>query len=250
MALTIHWPQQVSALQPVPIEVELIPPPGVSVTATIRAIVMGPQGSPRRVFDLTPRQGNVYAADDLLRLPLQPSEGDWRLLVYVRSELDVEGERQLTFQPSPVSFRDLVAVLPPGVDVRVPQDFDEVVFQGDQWAGGRVWRYEDGELSLWWAPGPTESLQRNNAVVMLEATYDLGVSPRVGRVDVVKWQDQPGFLFHEEWAGPDGGPAEALVVQGPDYWLYVLRVRARGAEAIPSLMHQVWRTFTLVEEQE
>jgi hypothetical protein len=72
----------------------------------------------------------------------------------------------------------------------------------------------------------------------------------VGRVDVVKWQDQPGFLFHEEWAGPDGGPAEALVVQGPDYWLYVLRVRALGAEAIPSLLRQAWRTFTLIEEQE
>ncbi|MBE9471183.1 MAG: hypothetical protein IMY75_03615, partial [Chloroflexi bacterium] len=44
-------------------------------------------------------------------------------------------------------------------------------------------------------------------------------------------------------------PAEALVVQGPDYWLYVLRVRAVGSESdvIPPLLRQVWETFAFVE---
>jgi hypothetical protein len=39
-----------------------------------------------------------------------------------------------------------------------------------------------------------------------------------------------------------------LVVQGPDYWLYVLRVRTLGGEAIPPLLRQVWETFSFIED--
>jgi hypothetical protein len=248
MALTIPWPEQVSALQPVYIEVELLPPPGVSMTATVRATILDPMGLPRWLFTLTPREGNLYVAEEPLRFPLEPEEGDWRLLLYVRSELEVEGERELVFQPAPISFRDLMDVVPAGIELRVPQDFVEVVSQGDPWAGGRVWRYGDAEVALWWAPGPVEPLLLNNAVVMLEATCDSDAPPRVLDVEETEWQGQTAFLFYEDWPGAGGGPAEALVVQGPDYWLYVLRVRTLGGETIPPLLHQVWETFTLVEE--
>ena len=252
LSLTIRWPEQVSALEPVPIEVELVPPPGVDATATARASVLDPAGNPYSRFVLTPQEGNLYAADEPLELPLQPLEGDWRLLVSVVSELEVEGEQELVFRPAPILYRDLTDELPAGVSLRVPQDLVQALAQGDQWAGGRVWRHGGGELALWWAPGPVEPLLLNNAVVMLETTHDPDAPPRVLDLEETQWQGQTAFLFQEEWpagqSGAGGGPAKAVVVQGPDYWLYVLRVRALGGEAIPLLLRQVWETFTFLEE--
>jgi hypothetical protein len=239
-------------LQPVPIEVELVPPPGVSVTTTVRAKLLGPRGRPHWLFDLTLREGNLYAADETIQLPLRPPEGDWRLMVRVQSLLDVVGEPMLVFRPAPIPFRDLVDVLPAGVSLLVPRDFAEPVAQGDPAAGGRVWRYGDGEIALWWAPGPVEPLLLNNAVVMLEATHDPEGPPDVIDVEETEWQGRTAFLFYEDWPedlpGAKGGPAEALVVQGPDYHLYVLRVRALGRKTIPPLLRQVWETFTFAEE--
>ena len=247
LALTIHWPERVSALQPVPIEVELVPPPGVNVTATVQTTVMGPGGVPYWLFDLAPQDGNLYVADEMVQLPLQSRDGDWWLMVRVRSVLDVVGKRMLVFRPEPVRFRDLTDVLPAGVELRVPWDFVESVAQGDPQAGGRAWRYGDGEIALWWAPGPVEPLLLNNALVMLEATHDPEGPPDVLSVEETQWQDQTAFLFHESWpddlAGAQGGPAVALVVQGPDYHLYVLRARALGGDAIPPLLRQVQDTF-------
>lgn len=248
LELRILWPDRVSALQPVPVEVELVPPPDVDVTATVRALVLGPNRQPRWPLDLRPREGNRYAADEPLQLPLQPPEGPWVLVVYVRSTLDVAGKRHLAFRPEPIRFHDLTDVLPPGVDMRVPQDFIQGVAEGDQWAGGRVWRYGGDELALWWAPGPAEPLLLNNAIVMLEATHGTGEQPAVLGVEETGWQGQTAFLFREDWPGPDGGPAEALVVQGPDRWLYVLRVRTTVDDGIPPLLRQVRETFALVED--
>lgn len=258
LALSIRWPDQVSALQPVSIQVELIPPPGVGFTATVAAAVLSPDEFPNPSYGLTlqtwdtyplaPRGENLYAADKPLELPLEPVEGDWRLLVHVRSGLEVEGKQTLTFRPAPIRFRDLAGILPGGADLHVPQDFAEAAAQGDSWAGMRAWRYGQGEVALWWAPGPTEPLLLNNAVVMLEATHDPAQTPRVSGVKAMEWQGQTAFLFSEEWPYPPGSkncPAEALVVQGRDFWLYVLRVRALQARAIPPLLRQVWGTFTL-----
>jgi hypothetical protein len=248
LVLTIRWPEQVSALQPVPIEVELVPPPGVAVTAALRASVLDPTGRSRLLFDLTPRGANLYAAEELLQLPLEPPEGDWQLSVGVRSALPVDGEQVLVFRPAPIPFRDLTADLPAGVDIRVPRDFVEVVTQGDRWAGGRVWRYGDGEVALWWAPGPVEPLMLDNAVVMLEATHDPDAPPGVRGVEEREWQGRVAYLFCEDWPGADGGPAEALVVQDLDYLLYVLRVRTVGGTAISPLLRQVGETFSFVAE--
>jgi len=245
--LSIHWPEEVSGLHPVPIEVELIPPPGVSVTATVRATVLGPEGFPFRYLDLLPRDGHLYAAEEPLRIPFDSPDADWQLLVSAQSTLPVEGERILVFRPVPILFRDLSSVLPAAADLRVPQEFDEVAAQGDQVAGGRVWRFEGGELALWWAPGPVEPLLLSNAVVMLEATRGLQGLARVPVAEEIAWQGQTAFLFREDLPGAEGGPSESMVVQGPDYWLYLLQVRALGGETIPPLLREVWETFTFVD---
>jgi hypothetical protein len=248
LASSIHWPEHVSALDTLFIEVELVPPPGVSATATVRASVTGPGAQPRQLFDLTPRDGNRYAADQPLQLPLEPPTGAWLLVVYVQSALEVAGERHLLFRPDPVDFRDLAGVLPATVDIRVPQAFVEIAAEGDQWAGGRAWRFGDAEIALWWAPGPAEPLLLNNAVVVLEATYDPDGPPYVLGVEEMEWHSQTAFLFLEDWSEVGGGSAEALVIQGPDRWLYVLRVRWMGGADMPLLLRQVRETFTFVED--
>jgi len=253
LALTIRWPAKISALQPIPIEVELVPPPGIAVSPKVNATVLDPDFRLYQSFVLSPQDGDLYVSADLLRLPLDPAAGDWWVVIYVESELEVRGERATSFRPAPVPFRDLTEVLPPGTDMHVPEDFAEVAAHGDRTAGGRVWRYGDGdaspygEVALWWAPGPVKPLRLNTAVVMLEATYGTD-APTVTGSEEIAWQGQTAFLFHETWPGPEGGPAKALVVQGPDYWLYVVRVRALGGESIPPLFHQIWETFTLTEE--
>jgi hypothetical protein len=253
LALTIHWPEKVSALQPVPIEIELMIPPGIGASAKVSATVFDPDFVVYQSFTLLPQDGNLYVSDDLLRLPLESVAGDWYLVVDVESDFVVRGKPYQAFQPEPIPFHDVVGVLPTGVDLRVPKDFVEVEVQGDSTAGGRVWRYEGseaspgGEVALWWAPGPLKPLLLNNAVVMLEATYG-EETPSVLSSTEIEWQGQTAFLFHETWPGPEGGPGKALVVQGPDYWLYVMRVRALGGSDIPQLIREVGETFAFVEE--
>ncbi|MFN2271500.1 MAG: hypothetical protein ACK2US_11725, partial [Anaerolineae bacterium] len=147
LALTIRWPARVSALQPVPIEVELVIPPGIGASAKISATVFDPDFVVYQSFTLLPQDGNLYISQDLLRLPLEPAAGDWYLVVDVESDFVVRGKRYEAFQPEPIPFRDMVGVLPAGTDLRVPQDFVEVAVQGDSTAGGRVWRYEGGDAS-------------------------------------------------------------------------------------------------------
>jgi len=255
--LTIQWPELgVSALQPVPVEISLVPPPGIDVTATVSATVLDPSGEAYANFDLKP-QGLRYISEESLLLPLLPLTGTWQVRAFVDAALvggladaprdrpRIAGNRAQRFEPDPIPFHNLTEVLPPGASLLVPQAFRELVSQGDLVAGGRVWRYGEGELSLWWAPGPAEPLLLNNAVVMLETTHDANMPPEVLAVEETVWQDQPAFLFHEEWPAWPGTPVLAWVIQGLDHWLYVLRVRAVGAETIPPLIHQVAETFTV-----
>jgi hypothetical protein len=245
LRLNIAWPENASALQPVPVEVELLPPPGIAVTATVQATVLGPGGQPRWQIELRPKGGNRYTADEPLQLPLEPPEGRWLVVVYAQSALPVIGERHITFEPI-IPFHDLEGVLPAQATLRVPQDFVKVVTGGDQWAGVRVWRYGNSQLGLWWAPGPVEPLLLHNAITMLEATYGLN-GPTVLDVEETEWQGQPAFLFREEWSGTGGGPAETMVVQGPDHWLYALRLRSNGGEAIPTVLYLIRDTFAFVD---
>jgi hypothetical protein len=107
-------------------------------------------------------------------------------------------------------------------------------------------------VSLFWAPGPTERLFYDNALVMVEATYDPEYQITLERVEETTWgeDERLAFIFYETWrAGTTVGPAEVLVLQGPDYRLYVLRIRGLEGSEIPSLMRDVRDTFRFVEPE-
>ncbi len=226
-----------------------MPPPGVNAAARIGATVMDPEAQVYASFSLSERDGNVYRSPELLQLPLEPLSGYWWLIVHVDSGLQVVGDPALFFGVDPVVFRDLTGTLPSAVTMQVPVGFDEVVAQGDPWAGGRVWAHGGGEVALWWAPGPTEDLAVSNALAILESTYAADPRgsdpPTVSEFLPIDWQGRPGFAFPETWPGSGGGPGRAWVIQGPDYWLYVLRVRGTGIDHIPSLNEAVAETFAL-----
>ncbi len=242
LVLAIHWPTQVSALQAIPVEVALIPPAGLQAEATVTALVLDDQDRPYQMFRLQPQTGSLYVAPEPLQLPLTAT-GEWRLVVTVHTPLEVSGERSLTFQPRPLRLRDLSTALPAGVTLAVPENFTEASAEGDTAAGRRRWRYRNEELSLAWAPGPTEPLLLNNALALLEATYDPQHLPQVGAVKESTWQERPAFVFEETWPGSNGGPGRAWVMQGPDYRLYVLRVKVEGRQQLTPLLLLLAQTF-------
>lgn len=248
MEVTIPWPEsKISVLEPVTIAVDVVQPYDVRIPIGVSATVMDPAAQVYGTFDLRWQDGARYVADVPLQLPFDPLPGYWWLIVHIETGLPVTGERALFFTPAPIDFRVLTDTLPAGVTLRVPVAFDEVVAQGDRRAGGRVWRFGDGEVALWWAPGPTEDLLLNNAIVMLEATHNAENPPEILSVEEREWQERTAFFFKEMWPGDAGGPAEAWVIQDENFWLYVLRVRATGGDAIPTLMRDVGATFTFGE---
>lgn len=249
--LVVDWPTTLSPLTPIPVEVALIPPPYIEAHAQISATVMDPEAEVYATFELTAQDDHRYRSADLLQLPLEPLPGYWWLIVHVESQLPVVGQPALFFEATPPTYRDLTDVLPEAVTLNIPQAFQDVVMQGDTWAGGRIWAHGEGEIGLWWAPGPTEPLLLNNAIAMLEATYAADdrreTWPSISEVVETTWQDRPAFQFPEVWPGPDGGEGQAWVIQDNDFWLYVLRVRTLNTMPQPSLHTQVAQTFAFKE---
>ena len=248
LIVNVTWLEKVSALETPLVVADVMLPQGVTTNIALSAKIYDPASTIYTTFDLARQRSNRYVSVEPLELPLDAPVGHWWLVVHVETELDVEGERMLAFEVVPLAFHPLSETLPAGVTLRVPQAFNAVTAAGDQSAGGRVWRYEKGEIALWWAPGPTEPLLLNNAVVMLEATHDPDAPPKAQLVEETAWQERPAFLFQEQWPGRQGGPAETWVIQGPNYWLYVLRIRAVGVEPIPGLLQEIAATFTFVED--
>jgi hypothetical protein len=229
----------------------LVAPPGVVITANVLSSVLDPTGERYGLFVLKPSANpQHYVSEVPLQLPLQPLDGEWRLAVAIQANVRVTGDQVHKFKPAPLSFCVLTDTLHAGVNLSVPRVFEVVHAQGDPWAGGRVWRYQGGEVALWWAPGPLEPLLYSNALVMLETTHTVDVPPTIQRVEETLWPSVDpdfaltAFIFREIWPGPEGGPADAYVIQGPDHWLYVLRMRAVGRDTIPTLIRQVGRTLT------
>ncbi|MGC9467647.1 MAG: hypothetical protein ACP5HS_03585 [Anaerolineae bacterium] len=250
--LEVLWPAMVSPLTPMPIEAALVPPPGLDVRAELSATIMDPEAGVYATYDLAKQEGHRYRAQKMLQLPLEPMPGYWWLIVHVESELPTVGDPARFFEVEPVAFRALTSTLPAAVSLKIPTAFQEVVAQGDTAAGGRVWRHGEGEVSLWWAPGPTEALLVSNALVALEASYAADARyeafPAPPEAVPVVWDGRPGFEFAESWSDPDPGPGRAWVLQGADHWLYILRIRALGRDDIPPLHEEVAQTFTFVEQ--
>lgn len=258
LQVAVRMPQTVSALPPVRVEADLLPPPGVRVAPVVTATVFQPGMTPYATFNLFFESANHYASTTFLQLPLDPTPGDWLVLVYVQSELGLTGQRATTFRAIAPPTRVLSGVLPAAVTLRVPQVFLETSAQGDIAAGSRVWRSCEnrndqcagvGDVELWWAPGPAEPLTLDTAQMMLSTTQDAGDPPSIVATEETLWQERTAFLFHEQWPGRKGGPAETWVIQSDDYWLYVLRLRAVGEDSVPDLVRQVGATFAFAPEE-
>jgi len=242
--LTIRWSEAASALSPVTVEAELPGLPERDPAARVRAVVVGPHGGIWWRSGLEPVGEGRYAAPVPLHLPLEPPAGDWRLIVLVETTAAVGGEHMLRFRPAEVPLHDLSDQTPQGLELGVPQALPETHAEGDRVAGARAWSAAGGEVGLWWVPGPDEPLTQDTAQVMVEATYPADVEVETTDVEPVEWQSLSAFRFEERWPT---GPAEALVVQGPDRWLYLLRVRALSEEAVPPLLWDIQATLKVTE---
>ncbi len=241
--LRVDPPERISAIEPQPIQVVLAPPPNVTASATVRAVVYDPAGEVYATFEQLTPQGLRYISAQSLHLPLIPLEGAWRIVAEAHSTFEIQGEFEAIFYPTPVRFWKLGEAFPAGVTLLVPEVFVETAALGDAWAGMRAWEYAGGALEFWWAPGPTEDLLYNNALVMLEATHSETYMPEVTDEAESLWQERQAFIFSERGAGRRGGVAETWVIQGPDFWLYVLRMRSLRGENVPELIQEVGATL-------
>lgn len=239
----------VSPLDPMVVEAVFVPPEGEVSDASLSATVMDPAANVHATFDLSERVGQHYQAPEALWLPLEPLAGYWWVIVHAETSWPVEGTPARFFEVAPLSYHNLTDTLPSGVTLHVPVDFQEVVSIGDQTAGGRVWQYGGGEVALWWAPGAAEELFLSNALVALEATYAADMReltpPQPTTYIETQWQGLLAFEFPEVWPEEAGGPATAWVIQDVDHWLYILRIRAIGADLAPQLHRDVVETFSL-----
>lgn len=238
--LTIHWPASVSALEDITLRVDL---PGLAERdpeAEVAAELVDPLYQVWWRSDLEPAEEGHYSASSSIHLPLDPPPGDWRLTVFISTTVPVNGGRTILFRSASVPLRNLRRQVRPGVVLHVPRTFTAMRYEGDEVAGMRVWVDAGGEVTLGWIPGPTEPLTQDTARMVAEATYPADGEVEVLEVEPVEWGGLPGFRFVERWSE---GPAEALVVQGSDLWLYVLRVRTLSGESILPLLRDIQASF-------
>ncbi len=240
--LSIPWPDEVSALEDIPVRVVL---PGLAERDPAAQVWVRVSDPDHRVW----WEANLERDDDvtyvapLLHLPLEPKPGAWTLTVMVRSAAEVTGERTHRFRPAPVPLRTLSGLVREGVTLSVPQAFTATHAEGDELSGARVWAGGGGEVGLWWAPGPAEPLSLDTARLLAAASRPPSVEVETPSVEPVEWDGLAAFSFAERWSE---GVAEALVVQGPDHWLYLLRVRAVGQQDIPPLLREIEASFRVV----
>ena len=239
-AVTIRRLDGVSAVAPTPVAVDLVPPPPEPAPAIV-ASVLDPTGALYGRFDLAHQGGGRYVASAPLQPPLEPRSGPWRVVVGVNTQRALIGDQTLTFEPAPIAFRPLPETLPSGVSLRVPEAFEAVAAQGNARAGYRRWTYADAELGLWWAPGPTEALQRDTALMMLEAVREAN-APALATFEETTWGERAAFTFAE------GPSARGWVLQDAAYQLYVLRLRAPESGDLPDVVREAAQTFHFVAD--
>lgn len=256
--LNIEFPRPVTALEPVPIRVLVEEPPGVDAHVRLSARVIDAQDQLYATFDMAREdRPGWWAADEALQLPLEPEPypGVWHLIIDADADLPIRGYRDRVFTPQRVPYHVLTDTLPAGMELHVPQVFAEIAAQGDPVAGLRAWSFRDCEVTLAWAPGPTEPLLFDNARVMREAIQPLSdpaYEISVETSEEMAWGEgeRTAFLFRESWKDQSTRtPAETLVVQGPDYRLYALRIRAKTQDTIHSLCRDVRATLGFLQEE-
>jgi len=244
--LTIGWPAQPSALEDITLRVEL---PGLAQRdpqARVRARVRDPDWQLWWEADLTAQGEGTYLAAHPLHLPLQPAPGDWWLILFVETDAAIGGTQTMRFQPHPVPAQTLGEQVPPAVTLHIPQTFRRGESQGDAVAGTQQWTGAAGEVGLWWVPGPDEPLTEDTARVVADATCPSDAGPQLIELEAAEWKGHTAYHFREQW--PEG-PAETLVVQGTDRWLYVLCIRALEEQTIPSLLQDIQASFELAEAE-
>ncbi|MGQ9708961.1 MAG: hypothetical protein ACUVXE_00610 [Anaerolineae bacterium] len=237
LPMTIHFPATVSALEGVQVMVEL---PGLRERhpqAVIWAQVF-PPGSREPVWEsrLDPAEGGMYISPRSLYFPLETVPGDWRLFIEVQSHIPIRGGRWFRFRQEPLPLWDLTGQVPGEVSLPVPQPFALVHQEGDLVAGSRIWQRDGERIELWWAPGPAGALTLDTAQMLEEATFPMMETVEITSVEAVTRGKRPGFRFYEQWSD---GPAEALLLQGSSRYLYLLRVRVSGRDALTPLLREI-----------
>ncbi|MGQ9802655.1 MAG: hypothetical protein ACUVSH_02285 [Anaerolineae bacterium] len=237
LPMTIHFPATVSALEGVQVMVEL---PGLRERhpqAVIWAQVF-PPGSREPVWEsrLDPAEGGMYISLRSLHFPLETVPGDWRLFIEVQSHIPIRGGRWFRFRQEPLPLWDLTGQVPGEVSLPVPQPFALVHQEGDLVAGSRIWQRDGERIELWWAPGPAGALTLDTAQMLEEATFPMMETVEITSVEAVTRGKRPGFRFYEQWSD---GPAEALLLQGSSRYLYLLRVRVSGRDALTPLLREI-----------
>lgn len=240
--LRIRFPDTVSALEEIFVTVEAPGLPEQDPSALFQATIYPPDlNEPfwESVLELESANG-VYRSRGPIHFPLKAIPGEWRLEVTVRSRTVVWGNRWVRFFQRPLVFWDLAPLGPRRVSLQVPQDIPLVRQEGDEISGVLVWEWRGERLELWWTPGPTKRLNLDTALMVAEATYPVTGGVEVAGTEEILRKGRRGFRFSERW--PEGN-AEALVLQGADYRLYLLRARAKGGAPLSPLMQQIWGTF-------
>lgn len=243
LPLTIRFPETVSALEGVRVTVEL---PGLRERhpqAMVWAQVF-PPGSREPVWEslLEPAEGGMYISRRSLYFPLETVPGDWRLFIEVQSHVPIRGRRWFRFRQEPLPFWDLTGQVPGEVSLLVPQPFALVHQEGDLVAGSRIWQRGGERIELWWAPGPAKALTLDIAQMLEEATFPMMATVEATSAEAVTRGKRPGFRFYEQWSD---GPAEALLLQGSSRYLYLLRVRVSGHDALTSLLREIQAAMTV-----
>ena len=255
--LNIEFAKPVTALKPVTWRVLMEEPPGIEARVSASARVIDAQDQLYATFEMVPKgREGWWVPVGALQLPLEPEPypGVWHVIIDAKADIPITGYRDRVFTPQRVPYHVLTDTLPIGVQLRVPQAFPVVKWQGDQIAGLRAWGFEDCQITVAWAPGPTERLQFDTALVMAEAIQPTGepqIEIRIEDNEELTWgeDERTAFLFHESWK--DQGtrtPAETLVVQGPNYRLIALRIRAQKQDALHPLCRDVRETLGFVQE--
>lgn len=241
--LTIRFPETVSALEGVTVTVEL---PGLAERdprARVWAQIFPPRSrEPVWESSLEPAGGGMYASPRPIYFSLEPVPGDWRLFIEVHSSVPVRGGRWFRFRQDPLPLWDLTGQVPGEVYLPVPQPFALVRQEGDLVAGGRIWQRGGERIELWWAPGPAKALTQDTAQMLEEATFPVGETVKVLSVERITRGKRPGFHFREQWSN---GPAEALLLQSSSRYLYLLRVRVWGRDALTPLLREIQAAVTV-----